>query len=314
MNNTLKKFIRNPGLIFKSLGHREFLNWIPDSLYLKISYYISTSKRLRLKDPKTFNEKLQWLKLYYRKPIMTKCVDKYEVRAFIMEKIGAEYLIPLVGGPWKRFDEIDFDKLPEQFVLKCTHDSGGLVICRDKSKLDIQKTRQKIEKCLRHNYFWGGREWPYKDIKPHIIAEKYMEDHAETSDSSGLVDYKFYCFNGQPQFLYISKGLENHASAHISFLTLEWEFAPFRRDDYAPFETLPKRPDNFTEMLQLCKVLASDFPFVRVDLYEIDGKVYFSELTFSPCSGFMPFNEEKYDLEIGQMIDLPSRNQSKQNE
>lgn len=151
---------------------------IPDSVYLKYMYRRIMGKKLDLKNPKTFNEKLQWLKLYDRKPEYTKMVDKYEVRKYIKEKIGEEYLIPLAGGPWDQFDDIDFSKLPDQFVLKCTHDSGSVVICRDKNDFDIGAIRKKFNRALKGNFFYGGREWPYKNVKPRIIAEQYMADES----------------------------------------------------------------------------------------------------------------------------------------
>lgn len=282
-----------------------------DEIYLKMLYKYYLKKKCDLKNPKTYNEKIQWLKIYDKKPIYTQMVDKYEVRKIVTEQIGEEYLIPCLGV-WDRFDEIDFDKLPNQFVLKCTHDSGGLVICRDKSKLDIAAAKKKIEHCLGRNYYLNLREWPYKDVKPRIIAEQYMEDTnvGQTRMYEGLTDYKFYCFDGKPRFLYISQGLEDHSTARISFVELDWKFAPYVRKDYKPFDVLPEKPFSFDEMIKLSEQLSKGYPFLRVDLYEIDKKVYFSEFTFSPCSGFMPFKETKHDLEIGNMIVLPQKDKS----
>lgn len=299
MGNTVKDLIKKPSLLFLTCGHRGLFNWMPDEMYLKIAYYIKMGHRLDLDCPKTFNEKLQWLKLYDRNPKYTKMVDKYEAKNYVASLIGDEYIVPTLGV-WDQFDEIDFSKLPNQFVLKCTHDSGGLVICRDKSKLDLDAVRRKMNGSLKHNYFWGMREWPYKDIIPRIIAEKYMENKSGVD----LIDYKFYCFNGKPKFLYISEGLENHATARISFLTLDWRFAPYERSDFKPFEKLPARPKTFDKMLGICKKLSEKSQFLRVDLYEIDGKLYFSELTFSPCGGLMPFKCKEHDYEIGTLLHL----------
>lgn len=300
---SVKDILKNPKEIFLSLGHRGLLNWIDDETYIKIAYRCRMGKKLNLENPTTFNEKLQRLKLYDRNTLYTQLVDKYEVRKYIAEKIGEEYLIPLLGV-WDRFDDIDFEKLPEQFVLKCTHDSGGLVICRDKSKFNKKKARRKINNCLRHNYFWGQREWPYKNIKPRIIAEKYMSEPS----INGLIDYKFFCFNGNPEFLYISCGLENHATASISFFSLDGKLLPFKRKDYKGFNTAPAIPKNIENMKVLAKNLAEyiNSPFIRVDLYEISGKVYFSELTFTACSGMIPFDPPEYDMKIGNMLDLSS--------
>ena len=276
---------------------------LPDSLYLRLIFLFRMKKILNLKNPKTFSEKLQWLKLHDRNPEYTKMVDKYEVRKYIADKIGEEYLIPLLGV-WDSFDEIDFDKLPDQFVLKCNHDSGGLVVCRDKSALDFEKAKSKISKSLRNNYYLHGREWPYKDVKPRIIAEKFMSDENAENPERGLVDYKFYCFEGAPQFAYVSDGLEDHSTANINFVTMEWEKAPFRRLDFKEFDKLPKKPEHFEKMVELSKLLSENIHFVRVDFYEINGKVYFGELTFFPGSGLVDISPKEWDAEIGKYICL----------
>lgn len=296
------KYLKSPKKVFSYLNQKFFNRLVPDALYVKSRYKKITGKKLNLKNPQSFNEKLQWLKLYDRNPIYSKMVDKYEAKKYVADIIGEEYIIPTLGV-WDKFSDIDFDALPNQFVLKCTHDSGGLVICRDKRKLDKEKARKKINRSLKRNYYWGNREWPYKNVKHRIIAEDYLENIA----GQGLIDYKFYCFNGEPKYLYVSQGLENHATASISFLTLDWQFAPFRRNDYKPLEVLPEKPKNFDKMIELAKVLSKDVPFLRVDLYEVDGKIYFSELTFSPCSGMMPFNPPEWDLKLGEYITLPSK-------
>ena len=278
---------------------RGLLNWLPDKPCLYLQYWARLGKRLDLKNPKTFNEKLQWLKLYNRKPEYTRMVDKYEAKKMVANQIGEEYIIPTLGV-WDQFDEIDFASLPNQFVLKCTHDSGGLVVVRDKSKLDIPAAKEKINRSLKTNYYLHGREWPYKNVRPQVIAEKYIED----PDCHGLRDYKFYCFNGEPRFLYISEGLENHETAQISFLTLDWNFAEFGRSDFQPFTELPPKPRSFDEMVKLARELSAGHAFLRVDLYDIAGKIYFSELTVTPCGGYMPFDPEKWDLKLGELIDL----------
>lgn len=276
---------------------------IPDKIYLKILYKKILGDKLDLKNPLTFNEKLQWLKIYDRNPEYTMMVDKYAVREYVKEKIGEEYLIPLVGGPWDKFDEIDFDKLPDQFVLKSTHDSGSVCICRNKRHFDIDDARKKITYSLAQNFFDVGREWPYKNVQPRIIAEQYMEDE----NKKEMIDYKFYCFNGEFKFLYVSQGLENHQTARISFLTPDWEFAEFRRMDYQPFDELPPKPDQFENMKKLVNILSEGFQFIRVDLYEINGHIYFSELTFSPCSGFMPFEPKEWDKKVGDWLVLSDK-------
>ncbi len=314
-NKNINKLIKNPSFLFFALSSRGLFNWINDEQYLKIAYRIAIGRKLNLKEPKTFNEKLQWLKLYDRNPEYAIMVDKYECKKYVEKRIGKEYIIPTLGV-WNNYEEIDFDKLPKQFVLKCTHDSGGIIIVRDKSQFEKKKVEKKIKKCLNKNFFYGGREWPYKNVKPRIIAEQYMENTREyieqhrnsnfINDNSvnGLIDYKFYCFNGEPRFLYISQGLENHNTACISFVSLEWKKMPFYRKDYREFVELPPKPLHLDQMIDICKVLSQGLKFVRIDLYEINEKVYFSEITLHPCSGFMPFNSVKYDKEVGDLLVL----------
>ena len=289
--------------LIRRLERKGRFNSFSDKLYLEVMFWTNTDKQLNLKDPKTFNEKLQWLKLYDRKPEYTRMVDKYEVKKYVAERIGEEYIIPTLGV-WDRFEDIDLDSLPDQLVLKCTHDSGGLVICRDKAKQDWDTAKGMIERSLKRNYYLHGREWPYKDVKPRIIAEQFMQDETQPN---GLLDYKFYCFNGEPKLLYISEGLEDHSTAKISFLNLDWTFADFHRSDFRPFDHLPPKPNNYDQMLILAKELSAGIPFLRVDLYEINGKIYFSELTFSPCSGMMPFEPEQWNEKLGGWITLPSK-------
>ena len=236
-NNKLAKLIRfiydrdYRFLHFSQLGK---YNTMDDAEYLRRLYRSRMGIDLNLENPTRYTEKLQWLKLYDRKPEYTVMVDKYAVKSYVAKKIGHSYIIPTLGV-WERFEDIDFDKLPNQFVLKCTHDSGGLVICRDKSVLDMEAAARKIRASLKRNYYYSSREWPYKNVKPRIIAEKYIEDH----NSSGLRDYKFFCFNGKVEFLYLSEGLENHQTARISFVSLDWKPMWFSRDDYKEFEVLP---------------------------------------------------------------------------
>ena len=271
------------------------LNWMPDKLYLQVMYIANMWKILNLKNPKTFNEKLQWLKLYDRKPEYTMMVDKYRVREYIAKTIGEEYLIPLLGV-WEDPDDIDFDALPDQFVLKPTHASGNVLICRDKTTLNQNECRRMMKQWLKREYFWNAREWPYKKVKPRIVAEKMIDDK--------IVDYKFFCFNGEPRLLYLSKGLEDHATASISFFDLELNRLPFQRSDFQPFKDEPIKPENYEEMLGIARKLAEGFTFIRVDLYSVDGKTYFSELTYYPCAGYMPFEPTEWDYKLGGWIEL----------
>lgn len=303
--NKINQYIENPYRIFLPLASRGLFKSMDDETYLKLIFHARMGYKLDLTNPKTFNEKLQWLKLYDRKPEYTAMVDKYEAKKYVADRIGGEHIIPTLGV-WDSFDDIDFSKLPDQFVLKCTHDSGGLAICKNKDQFDITEARRKIESSLAHNYYLWGREWPYKNVKPRIIAEQYMTN----KENNGLIDYKFYCFNGSPEYLYVSQGMDNHETARLSFATVDWKIAPFGRNDYLPLETLPEKPTHFQEMVDVAKQLSHGHPFLRVDLYEINGRVYFSELTFSPCAGFMQFEPEEYDLKLGSMLELPVKKQS----
>ena len=279
---------------------KKILYCIPDGIYLRLLYLYRLKKKLNLNKPKRFTEKLQWLKIYDRNPLYTILVDKYAVKEYVANKIGENYVIPTIGI-WDDFDDISFNELPDQFVLKCTHDSGGNVIVRDKRELNVQEARKKINYSLKNNFFFNGREWPYKNVPHKVIAEKYMEDPLVKE----IVDYKFYCFNGEPNFLYISQGLENHKTARISFVTLSWTPSKYQRSDYPIFEVLPDKPTRFDEMVEIAKKLSKGIPFVRVDLYEISGQIFFSEMTFFPCGGFMPFKNIEHDYEIGELLNLP---------
>lgn len=268
-----------------------------DRIVLKARFFRVFGRTLNLKAPKAFNEKIQWMKLYDHDPRYTQFSDKYQAKILVGEIIGKEHIIPTIGV-WDHFDQIDFSTLPKQFVLKCTHDSGGLVICRNRDEVDWEAARKKIEDSLNSNYYYLFREWQYKDIPPRIIAEPYMQDGA----SRDLKDYKFYCFNGNPEFLYLSEGLEDHSTAHISFVTMNWERAPFHRIDYKEFDILPPKPECFDQMLEITRKLSSGFHFVRVDLYQINGKVYFGEMTFTPTAGIVPLVPDNADFEIGKLL------------
>lgn len=294
----LIKYLENPVRAYLWATAKGLTRWVPDVLHLRFTYRIRVGTSLDLDNPCTFNEKLQWLKLYDRNPLYNTLVDKVEVKQWVGERIGWEYVVPTFGV-WDSIEQVDFDGLPEQFVLKCTHDSGGLAICRDRATFDRDAARRKIGRSLSRNYFWGGREWPYKDVRPRVLAEEYLD-----AGISGLTDYKFYCFGGNPRLLYVSRGLENHATARISFLNLDWTFAPFSRNDYASFEELPKRPASFDKMVKLARTLSEGIPFVRVDFYDVAGEPKFSEMTFHPCSGFMPFDPPEWDLRLGDMLSL----------
>ena len=262
-------------------------------------------KKLNLDNPQTFNEKLQWLKLFDRRPEYTMMVDKYKVRDYIAEKLGEEYLIPLLGV-WDDPDEIDFDALPNQFVLKCNHNSGlGMCICKDKSKLDIDKVRKELRKGMEQDYFLTGREWPYKNVPRKIVCEQYMDDGL-----GELKDYKFYCFYGIPRYCQVIA--DRTTNETIDFFDMDWihqEFTGIHLPGH-PFPHSTERiccPKSFAEMKENAATLSRDIPFSRIDFYEIAGEMYFGEITFYPASGFGTFAPEEWDTTLGNWLVLPDK-------
>lgn len=295
----IKKILKNPRLLFLTLGHRELFNWIDDERYLKIAYWCAMKKKLNLTNPQTFNEKLQYLKLHDRNPLYTSLADKYDAKIKVGKIIGEEYIIPTIGV-WDRFDEIEFDKLPNQFVLKCTHDSGGVIICKNKNSLDIDAAKNKINRCLKHSFFWSQREWPYKNIKPRIIAEPYMED----SDTHDLRDYKYLCFNGEPKIMFIATERQSSIDTRFDYFDMEFNHLPFTWV-YDNATVIPEPPKNFQLMKELAAKVSEKLPHVRVDFYEVNGHVYFGEVTFYHQSGMAPLTPEEWDYKLGKWIDLP---------
>ena len=299
--NKIKVLLNNPYRLFTGLASKGLLNWMPDEPYLKLIYRARTGRKLNLKDPKRLTEKMQWLKLNDHNPLYSELVDKYAVRKRIAAAIGEKYLIPLVGGPWDCFEDIDFDNLPNQFVLKCTHDSGGLVICRDKGKLDLEKAKVKIQRSLKHNYYHSGREWPYKNVQPRIIAESYMEDPG----CGYLTDYKIFCFHGVPRIvLTVRGGHEDESKTVRRMYNEDWELYPVGIHD-KPAETIPEpRPAQLENMLELARKLSAGFKHLRVDFYVVSDRIYFGELTFYHMSGMEHFDPDDYDRIFGQFLDL----------
>lgn len=323
--NHIKRLLLDRSFRFSVLSKYGFYNWMPDAAYLKLAYRVKLGMELDIENPSNYNEKLQWLKLHDRNPVYIQMADKYEMREYVSQRIGPEHVVPLIGGPWNRFDEIDFDSLPNQFVLKCTHDSGGMIVCKDKSKLNIAETRKKIESCLRHNYFWIGREWPYKHVKPRIIAEQYITEEKATDVSvnneeaitvqklqqkHGLLDYKFMCFDGQVKALFLDIGVIGEGNAHASvyyrnIYDTSFNLLPVKetRANY-PLSIIP--PKNFVEMIRIAERLSKGFPHLRVDLYNIDGHVYVGELTFFHGSGLTnEFIPSEWNQVFGDWIKLP---------
>lgn len=300
----LLKIVANPRLLFFSLAHRGLLNWMGDERFLKIAFRIKMGKKLNF-PPITYNEKLQWLKLNDRLPLYTKMVDKIKVKSIVSQLIGNDYIIPTLGV-WANANDIDFAQLPRQFVLKVNHNSGGLVICKDKTLLsqkDITQVRKQLNKALKHNYYWEMREWPYKDVKPMILAEKYMEDIA----TSELRDYKFFCFDGIPKLMFIASDRQQSGSeTKFDFFDMDGNHIPILNGH--PMSVIPPSlPHNFNLMKELSSKLSKGLKHVRVDFYEVNNKVYFGELTFTHWSGMVPFSPEEWDIKLGQWLNINTK-------
>jgi hypothetical protein len=279
--------------------------FLPDYLYLKLQYRVKTGNRLNLKNPLLYNEKIQWLKLHDRQACYHNIADKYEVRKYVADTIGKEYLIPIYGV-WNNFDEIPIDTLPDQFVLKCTHDSGSVKICHDKQSFDIKNNRKFFKNRLSKSYYWQKREWAYKKIKPRIIAEKLMIDES----GNELKDYKIFCFNGEPKIILVD--IDKFTTNKRNFYSPEWEFQPLINGaPNAPPQSIHK-PANLELMLNLAKKLSYSIIHVRVDLYNINEKVYFGELTFYDSSGYNIYEPPEWNRILGNWMTLPIEQRIKQ--
>ena len=274
---------------------------VPDELYLKSYYKKVFGVELDLSNPQSFSEKLQWLKLYDRNPRYIDYVDKAKVKEIIGNLLGIEYVVPTLGI-WSKFDEIDFDKLPSKFVLKCTHDSGGVVICTKKDEFDVALARRKINSSLKQNYFYRGREWPYKNVVPKIIAEEYLE-----CEDGDLRDYKLMCFNGVVKCTFVCSDRFSQNGLNVTFFDNNWNRLPFGRKGHAQSKEVIERPLCLEQMIRFAEIIAKDIPFLRVDFYEIRGRLYFGEATFYPASGLEQFEPNEYDLILGSMLDLPAK-------
>lgn len=278
-----------------------FCRIISDRSFVKYKFRISMGYPLNLDNPKTFNEKLQWLKLNDRKPEYTYMVDKVEVKKMIASFIGEQHIIPTIAV-YNRAEDVNFASLPDQFVIKTTHDSGGVIICHNKDSLDISEVIKKLKKRLSRNCFWYNREWPYKNVRPRIIVEKLIGE-----EGTELKDYKFMCYNGKCKNLFVCSGRGNN-DLRVDFFDTKWHHLPFQRK-YPNADNAIQMPDNLEEMINLSESIAKiiDCPFVRVDLYSIKGNVYFGELTFYPGSGLEWFNPKEWDERLGELICLPKK-------
>ncbi len=299
----LLRFITDGDYRFLVLAGRGKKGNMPAEDFVKRMYRIHMGREPDLENPERYTEKLQWLKLYDHRPEYTVMVDKYAAKKYVAEKIGEEYVIPALGV-WDRPEDIDFDSLPQQFVLKTTHDSGGIVICTDKSRLDIPRTVKKLKYFHGRNYYDRNREWPYKDVPHRVIAEKYMVD----SKSGELRDYKFFTFGGVPKVLYIAQGRGSGEETVADFFDMDYNHLPFTID-HSTAAVPPEKPECFEEMKRLAAVLAQGTPQLRVDFYQVDGRVYFGEMTFFHCSGNEAFHPDRWDYTFGRWVTLPEKQQ-----
>ncbi len=294
----IKEWFTNPKSLVLFVYTRCVSHFIKDNeRYLKILWRLKYGEKINLDNPQTLNEKLNWLKLNEFRPEFVKMVDKYEAKEYVASIIGREYIIPTFGV-WDNFDDIDFSQLPDQFVMKCTHESGRVIICKEKSKLNLSKTRERINKSLSTNFYLYGRELPYKYVKPRIIAEKYLTDESGWQ----LKDYKIFCFNGEPKFIEVD--YDRYVKHKLNVYDLDWNFVDFYMTSPNDKNVQIPRPEKLDEMLNLARKLAKDLTFVRVDFYSIYDKIYFGELTHYPGSGFIDFHPAEYDLKLGEMLNI----------
>ena len=277
---------------------------LSDKTLIRLKYKYHMGESLNYKKPQTFTEKLQWLKLYDHRPEYSMYVDKYSVRSYISKKIGDEYLIPIVGV-YENVEEINWSTLPNKFVIKCTHGSSCNIICVDKNKLSEDLSKEKLDKWMKRNWFWYGREWPYKNVKPRILCEEYM---VEENGKSSLTDYKFYCFDGVPTYCQVIR--DRNSEQTIDFYDKEWNYMEFTglQKSAKLSGKIVEKPQKYDEMLELATILSKELPFVRVDLYFVNNKIYFGELTLYPLSGFGKFDPPEWNTTVGNLLKLPVKN------
>ena len=305
MSSYLTKFktalllAKTPQKLLLPAGQNGMLKFLSDKTYLKVVFKAETGYQLNLMHPQTYNEKLQWIKINDRKPEYIIYADKYKVREYIASTIGDKYLIPLIGM-YKSAKKIPWNDFPDRFVLKCNHASGTNIICKNKKELDIAIAEKKITKWLKKNAYWGAREWCYKDIEPCIICEEFIE----TQDGNTPDDYKFMCFNGVPRLIQVHH--DRYGNHTLDYYTPEWERANLKRIDANTSTKIVPKPDNLIEMLEIAKILSKDMYYARIDLYNVDGKIYFGEITMYPTGGFSTFEDYNDDLLLGSYMKLPT--------
>ena len=297
----LKEIFKNPKKLYISATNRGLTNFVTDERHIKTIWSITKGGTLDLDNPKTFCEKLQWLKLHDRNPMYTKMVDKVEMKDWVSRRIGSDHVVPIFGV-WENFDQIDREALPNEFVIKTTHDSSGLSVCKNKETFDWGKARLRVEKSLQHNYYMQWREWPYKNVRPRVFAEKMLvETGGRAVDGDALTDYKFFCFNGVPKIMYVSKDTSN--DPRTDFFDMDYNHLPFRMAD-PNADVPPRKPPAFEEMRRYAAILSKGIPHLRVDFYCVEGQVYVGELTFYHNAGFSRIEPEEWDEKMGDWIDL----------
>ncbi len=294
-DNIIRKYV---GTAVWKLAKAGVFDFMSDEDYLKFIFKVRLGRNLHLDKPTGYNEKMQWLKLHDRKDHYWRMVDKFEAKNYVADIIGDEYIIPTLGV-WDRFEDIDFDKLPDQFVLKCTHDSGGLYICTDKSRMDRDKVGKKLTKALNTTFYKGGREWAYKNVKPRIIAEKYIVE----SDSGDLKDYKIFMYDGEPRFIQLD--YDRHTNHKRNLYTPQWELLDAGYKYPSGRERKVDPPDKFDEMLELARKLSKDMIHARIDFYYVDGHIYFGEITLYHGSGFVISDPPSFEQQMGDWMHLP---------
>ena len=277
---------------------------LPDKVFVKLKYRKSFNRWPNLKHPRTFNEKLNWLKLNDHNPIYPTLVDKDLVKTYVGKLIGANHIIQTYGV-WDKPEDIDFHKLPKKFVLKATHDSGRVIICKNKADLDLDAAREMMAQSLARDFYAVTREWPYKLVKPRIIAEELLE----TPNNENLADYKVHCFNGEPKFILVCRDRFEESGLCEDFYDCEWNHLDVKRPNHSNAKTLESRPVHLELMLKFSKVLSKGFPFMRTDFYITDDNIYFGEITLYPASGSVPFVPNKFDEIFGDYLTLPTISQ-----
>lgn len=293
-------------MLYEKVYNFIFYYLIPDSWEIRYRFKKKVGYRCNLRSPKSFNEKIQWLKLHDRNPLYTKLIDKIQVKSFVAKVLGDDYVIPMIGQGYSHFDDIPFDELPDKFVIKCNHDAASFIVCKDKSTFDFKAAKDKIEKALKVNYYhFVGKQWGYKYIKPQVFVEKYM------SDANGeLPDYKFMMFNGTCKCIFTCFERGSHHAMKMNFYDPQWRLLPFTRIYHNTDTKIPK-PENFDKMLDVANHLAAaiNVPFVRIDLYNVNNRIYFGEYTFYPGGGLEAFTPVEWDYILGSWLDLNVKKQ-----